>query len=361
MNIQPSSVCKDCHLDITEQFKKSAHSRSSRMSNELYYRMYLHSLRDTRGATLTKCGPCHEPVMFINQDLQGIKEESIDGVTCAFCHAVSGPGDPQGIPPYTLDLGAYYGSVRNPVPTNTHKSAYSTYLRSSDFCGGCHTYSNQHGVPISDTFEEWRKTTYAKQGVTCQSCHMPGEPGRNSYLGPQRPRVADHSFSHDALAKARPGAATVAVKATRGASSDSLRVTVTVTNKGWGHSLPTGNEQNVAVLRVRVKDGKGNEVWQNDPFSEWKTSIFGVILADELGAWPADTWNARTVLENRRIKAGASATARYAVPLGGTSGPYTVDAQLFFRRAWPSTVETYELPDRYGAERLLAEGSVRSP
>ena len=361
MNIQPSKTCKDCHLDITEQFQRSAHSRSSRMANELFYRMYFHSLQATRGATMTKCGPCHEPVSFINQDFAGIRDESIEGVTCSYCHAIASSGDPQGIPPYTLDLAAYYGTIRSPVPTPSHKSAASGYIRTSDYCGGCHSYSNQNGVLISDTFNEWRRSTFAKQGITCQTCHMPGGPGRNSYLGPQRARVADHAFSHDALAKARPGAATVAVRATRAPSGDSLRLVVTVTNKGWGHSLPTGNDQNVAVLRVRVRDAKGNDVWQNDPFSEWTTSVFGVILADELGSWPADTWTATSVLENRRIKAGASATARYAAPLGESAGPYTVDAQLLFRRALPGTVETYELPDRFGAERLLAEGSVRSP
>jgi hypothetical protein len=361
VNVQPSSACKDCHLDITQQFQRSAHSKSSRMSNELFYRMYSHSLQVTRGATMTKCGPCHEPVTFINQDFAGVKEESQEGVACAFCHAVEGPGDPQGIPPYTVGLSAYYGAIRNPVPTTNHKSAYTTYLRTSDYCGGCHAYSNQYGVSISDTFNEWRRSAYAKQGITCQTCHMPGAPGRNSYLGPSRARVADHSFSHEALAKARPGAVLLSVKASRAASNDSLRVVVTVTNKGWGHSLPTGNEQNVVVLRVRVKDAQGNDVWQNDPFSEWNRSIFGVILADELGSWPADTWNARSVLENRRIKAGASMTSRYSAPLEGAAGPYTVDAQVFFRRAWPSTVETYQLPDHYGSERLLAAGSVRAP
>jgi hypothetical protein len=131
---------------------------------------------------------------------------------------------------------------------------------------------------------------------------------------------------------------------------------------GWGHSLPTGNDQKIVLIRIRVLTQSGGIVWENDPFTEWNTSIFGVILADELGLWPADTWTAHAVLSDRRIKAGQSAIVRYDAPLGDQKGPYKVEAQLLYRGARPNTIETYNLAeDVYGVERELAAASLPVP
>jgi hypothetical protein len=362
VNLQQAETCKNCHLDISEQWERSAHSKSERSKNQLFGRMYFHSLRITRGATLVNCGPCHEPTTYVNQDFNSIREVSREGVTCVFCHMVSGPGPSTGNPPVELDLTQYYGTIRTPVPTPSHQSAYSVFYTQSGYCGACHEYKNQNGVVISETFSEWKATRYAKQGTTCQKCHMPGGPGRLSHEGPPRPRVANHTFDPAVLQRARPNAAaTVTLRGVK-SGKDSLRVSVVVANTGWGHSLPTGNDQNMALIRLRVLSASGAIVWENDPFSDWNTSIFGVILSDELGNWPAETWTATKVVSNRRIKAGASATARYRVPLGTHAGPYRVEAQLLFRRARPQTIEAYGLSEEeYGAERVLAEASLRVP
>ncbi|HET9252901.1 MAG TPA: multiheme c-type cytochrome [Candidatus Eisenbacteria bacterium] len=362
MNLQEAATCKNCHLGITEQWELSAHSKSERSNNQLFGRMYFQSLRITRGATMVSCGPCHEPTTFVNQDFNFIRDVSKEGVTCVFCHMVSGPGPSTGNPPLEIDPSKYYGTIRTPVPTTSHQSAYSSYYTHSGYCGSCHEYKNQNGVVISETYTEWKASGYAKQGITCQKCHMPGGPGRNSVEGPPRPRVANHTFDPNVLYAARPNAAaTVKVQGAK-IGGDSLRVSVVVTNTGWGHSLPTGNDQNLALIRLRVLSGSGAIVWENDPFADWNTSIFGVILEDELGNWPAETWTATRVISNRRIKAGGSATARYRIPLESHTGPYRVEAQLLFRRARPQTLEAYGLPEEtYGTERVLAEGSVRIP
>lgn len=361
VNLQASSSCSPCHLDITTQWSRSAHSRADRSKSPLFGRMYLYSLKQTRGGTMLTCGPCHETASFVNQDFEFVREVSQEGVTCVYCHSVSGPAD-QGIPSYTLDLSAYHGTIRTPVTNPSHKSAYAAYLKGSDFCGACHAYSNQHGVKISDTYGEWKRSRYAKQGLSCQSCHMPGKPGRNSSEGPERPRVADHSFDLADLVASRPNAATLTLTGARRPGVDSLRVFATAANTGWGHSLPTGNDQNLALIRIRVLGENGVIVWENDPFTEWNVSIFGLVLADELGNWPADTWNAKKILSDRRIKAGGSARVRYDVPLSGAKGPFQVQAQLLYRRAKPTTITAYGLDEEtYGAERTLAEAKLRIP
>ncbi|HET9941507.1 MAG TPA: multiheme c-type cytochrome [Candidatus Eisenbacteria bacterium] len=363
VNLQPAETCKTCHLSITESWQNSAHSKAERSQNLLFGRMYFQSLKTTRGGTFLNCGPCHEATTYVNQDFNFVRDVSHEGVTCVFCHMVSAPGPSTGNPPFELDLNHYYGSIRNPVPTNAHGSEVSTYLRTSGFCGGCHAYKNQNGVTISDTYAEWKASKYAKQGVSCQTCHMPGQPGRVSYLGPSRPKVPDHSFSAEVAEKAQPGpAATLVLRGTKTTSGDSLSLSAVVTNTGWGHSLPTGNDQNMAIVRIRVLTADGAIVWENDPFTEWANSVFGVILQDELGNWPVETWVATKVLQNRRIKAGASATARYRVPVGDHKGPYKIEAQLLFRRARPNTIEAYALDETtFGTERVLAEASLRVP
>lgn len=363
VNPQEAGTCKDCHLDITTQWTRSSHAGSDRSKNLLFGRMYLQSLRVTRGATFLNCGPCHEPISFVNQDFDFIRQVSTEGVTCVYCHSVQSAGDPRGNPPFTLDLAKYYGSIRNPVPTKSHGSGYSTFLTSSRFCGGCHEYKNQNGVTISTTYAEWKASRYPKLGITCQKCHMPGGPGHNSYLGPARPRVADHSFQHDTWAPPKSGPpVTMALRAVRSRSGDSLRVSATITNAGWGHSLPTGNDQNIVLVRIRVLTGNGAIVWENDPFTDWTNSVFGVLLADELGNWPAETWTATSIVANRRIKSGGTGTARYEVPVGDHKGPYKIQAQLLFRRSRPGTEDAYTLPDDvYGTERQLAEAKTQVP
>ncbi len=356
INLQSGATCKTCHIDITEQWERSSHAKADRSRNLLFGRMYCYSLKQTRGATMVACGPCHETASYVNQDFDKLRDVSAEGVACVFCHSIDGSAD-HGMPPVTLDVSAYSGTIRTPVPTTTHKSKFAPFLGTSEFCGSCHKYSNQHGVEISDTYGEWKRSKYAKLKVTCQSCHMPGGAGRNTAEGPMRVRVANHAFDHDELAAARPNAVTMRLRGER--RGDSLRVVATVTNAGWGHSLPTGNDQNIAVLRVRVKSAAGEILWENDPFEDWSASMFGVFLADEFGNAPADTWSARRVVLNRRIKAGESAQVRYDAP--AAAGAIRVEAQFLLRRARPETIALYGLPDSYDAERVLAETTLTVP
>ena len=364
VNPQPSENCRTCHIDITDQWRTSPHARADRTANLLFGRMYFYSLKATRGATLTKCGPCHETISFVQNDFESprLRDVNGEGVTCSFCHAIDAKGPADAVPPFELDLAKYSGTIRQPVPTTAHKSGYSALYSSSEYCGGCHKYSNQYGVPISDTIGEWKKTKYAKQGVTCQSCHMPGHAGRNTAQGLVRERVADHSFTHDPARNPRlKDAVTLRLLPAR-RGKDSLRVEAIVTNAGAGHSMPTGNDQKMLLVRVRVLTESGTIVWENNPFDEWDVSIFGLYLADDLNRWPAETWDARAIVADRRIPAGQSARVRYDIPLRETTGPFRVEAQVLFRKGRPATFSAYGLDeDVWGAERVMAEAVARVP
>ena len=359
MNPQSAQTCRSCHVDITQQWATSSHARADRRQNLLFGRMYQASLQETRGLTMVKCGPCHEAESFVTNDFEKLRDVSTEGVTCVYCHAIDSPGTPTAVPPFTLELGPYLGGIRQPVAVKDHESKYSEFTAKAGLCGGCHQYENQNGVLISDTFGEWKRSKYAKTGVTCQRCHMPGGPGRVSSLGPVRPRVPDHSFEGPEENPALQNAATLALRIGR-RGADTLHVVAVVTNVGAGHAIPTGNDQHLLLIRLRATDQEGHLVWENDPFQDWNTSVFGLLLASELGVYPAETWTATKVLSDRRIQAGASASSRFAIPIHDAKGVLKVEAQLLYRRARPETIQSYNLPeDTYGAERRLAQASLQ--
>ena len=363
MNPQSAQTCITCHVDITQQWAASPHAHADRKSNPLFGRMYFNSLRETRGLTMVKCGPCHETQSFVTNDFEKMRPVSEEGVTCVYCHAIGGPGVPGSVPPVTLEIGPYLGPIRQPVTVKDHTSKYNEFITKADYCGSCHQYENQNGILISDTFGEWKRSKYAKTGVTCQSCHMPGGPGRVSSLGPARPRVADHSFQGPEKNRALQDAATLALKLGK-RERDILHVVAIVTNVGAGHAIPTGNDQHLVLIRMRATDQEGHLLWENDPFKDWNSSIYGLLLANELGAYPAETWTASKVLSDRRIQAGASAQSSFEIPVGDAKGPVKVEAQLLYRRARPETIQLYNLPDEvYGAERRVAQAtlSIQNP
>jgi len=137
-------------------------------------------------------------------------------------------------------------------------------------------------------------------------------------------------------------------------------VTATVTNVGAGHAIPTGNDQHLVLIRIRATDQEGHLVWENDPFQDWNSSVFGLLLANELGAYPAETWTATKVLSDRRIQAGASAQSRFRIPVADAKGAVRIEAQLLYRRARAETIHSYNLPEEtYGTERLLAKAALQ--
>lgn len=50
-------------------------------------------------------------------------------------------------------------------------------FRQAEFCAPCHQFDatglSVNGKPLENTFAEWRESRYAREDVTCQTCHMP--------------------------------------------------------------------------------------------------------------------------------------------------------------------------------------------
>jgi hypothetical protein len=138
----------------------------------------------------------------------------MDGVDCAACHVRDG----RWFGPRAVGLTAH-GSVE------AH-----TLFRRSEFCATCHQFGQEglalNGKLLENTVEEWRVSSYAHAGVTCQDCHMPD--GEHSFKG-----IHDADMTRRGLA--------ITVKRARG------ELIVQATNAGAGHALPTYTTPSIRI------------------------------------------------------------------------------------------------------------------
>ena len=105
------------------------------------------------------------------------------GVVCAACHVRRqhrfGPPPPPGMPAGNTP-GLPHGGF-----------TVSSAFQHSRFCATCHQSPawgrRLDGKPFENTYAEWRTSRFAREHITCQSCHMPG--GRHLWRGIHDPKM----------------------------------------------------------------------------------------------------------------------------------------------------------------------------
>ena len=131
-------------------------------------------------ATATKqhqaCIRCHAPlqeqaVSLVTSLLENPTTKlHQQGVICAACHMREyqwyGPPHRNG-QPHENDI--------NKFPHNGWQT--TEIFQDAQFCSACHQFKPEeyalNGKLLENTYEEWKASRYAKEGKTCQSCHMP--------------------------------------------------------------------------------------------------------------------------------------------------------------------------------------------
>ena len=177
------------------------------------------------------------------------------------------------------------------------------HIRESQLCATCHTLITEArgpdgsvigSLPEQMNYQEWRHSSFVKEGRGCQSCHMPRAPGPvrvASVLGDYRDGLAQHTFlggnafmlrmlaryrtelgirattaELDATARAtirqlEQDTAAVAVEhVTAGGSRLSFDVVV---KNLTGHKFPTGFPSRRAWLHVTVRDREQRIVFES--------------------------------------------------------------------------------------------------
>src|SRR2546428_540731 len=166
------------------------------------------------------------------------------GIPCAGCHV---RGHERFGPPRRD------GSFASAAPRETlpHNGVTRTpaFLK-SEFCRGCHQFApdgfSLNGKLLQNTYDVWKASRFARQGVQCQDCHMPDR--RHRWRG-----IHDADMVRSGLTiTARTGA-------TRYRAGNTALVTLRVTSTRVGHAFPTYVTPRV-VLSAELVDGAGQVV-----------------------------------------------------------------------------------------------------
>ncbi len=203
-----SEACGQCHKDIYEQWKSSAHHFAS--FNNQFYRKSIEYMQDVNGTRSSKwCAGCHDHAVFFNGRFDRPIREQIDtpeaqaGLGCMSCHSIVHVGSTMGNADFTVRYpplheiasshnrfiqGAdYFLTFLNPEP---HRQTFmKPFMRESEFCASCHKVhldvpvNNYRWVRGFNDYDNWQASGVSGQGARsfyypaqtsgCADCHMP--------------------------------------------------------------------------------------------------------------------------------------------------------------------------------------------
>jgi hypothetical protein len=276
----PTSTCRGCHDQITQQHLESSHETS--FTNPVFQAQYQKVLLPEAAkdadllAEARQCIACHEPITYATKGPCVVSPADVDprmnGVTCDVCHTITGydPPKPQNgnyiMAPSEQKLG--------PLQTQSDwHSAYSELQTKSEICAVCHEAVNRHGFQVKATFTEWKESDFARRGVQCQDCHMnvdgflvAGKPrfssGKAAWMSignaPERERLYTHRFPGAHSRSQVEGVIQLAIEAAPMDEDRMIAIGITVDNTRTGHSMPSGSAD-LRLLWLEVTARTGNQ------------------------------------------------------------------------------------------------------
>jgi hypothetical protein len=379
-------VCSGCHTEIFKQWNGSMHSAA--FVDPVFQALWKIGTRETKGFTDKLCGGCHAAAGVAANDLMFKDGEFLtsdiarQGVHCDLCHTVketryseTPTREPQNasiiIDPGPIKRGPYKDAV-----SPFHETAYSELHTTSEFCANCHNvFHPVNNFHIERTYDEWKFSVYAQNGIQCQDCHMmPLEkaietartlkkqknPGQSAIGGPQREHMYTHEFvganftvtrllKHDVHAdiaeKRLKSAAELSISAPQAVQAGQVvTVQVKVKNVGAGHNLPTSlTEVRQMWLDVQVTDGSGKELFRSGSLDQAgdispNARIYHAYGIDKDGRHTVKPWEITRFEYNNTISPKGSATESYdfLVPQN-LKGGVTIKATLRYR-SYPQAV-----------------------
>ena len=165
-------ACGACHPDKYADWIGSRHAHA-------FSPGLLGQIIDFDETDAAACLDCHAPLAdqqtkLLQSDLEALAKEfetqrprllAQHGVFCAACHLRDGV------------LHAPSISTTDTITRAHPDTKIEPLMRDSRFCSSCHQFGAEtavNGKPLQNTYREWLDSPYAGQGITCQSCHMPG-------------------------------------------------------------------------------------------------------------------------------------------------------------------------------------------
>ncbi len=263
-NKDPKS-CQQCHSMIFNQWQKDIHSKTSKNSNfnAIFEDFFKKDFSNLQG----NCKNCHKPLEVIDSKNIEIHNE---GINCDFCHKIHdvkvsnpnllGTQRMNFLRPFGLKE-LLFGSMDDVFPRN---DAYVKLYEQSKYCASCHDGKFWNELVYSE-YQEWKKSSYPKEGKSCQTCHMPTSKqdvfiANKSQGGFLRDKLQSHSHKMKGSDDKEFMKSAVAVDYDYKIANNKLNLDIKVTNKGAGHHFPTSSPApfRYVVLKVSLTDENGN-------------------------------------------------------------------------------------------------------
>ena len=356
-DVRNASDCSECHSKIYAEWKTSRHALSGAQTNPLYAKMAAWASKSKGKETGDSCKRCHEPIRFLNLSSATVEQIANEGVTCDVCHATRLVSENSQMWFEVVPGNIKFGPFKDALPA-VHNFEFSAQISESSFCLSCHSNSdNIHGVTFCSTGDEWQKSSFAKNDVTCQNCHMPGLEGKVAPLGKMRDQLHSHVFYGGYSQEMLNECADIDIRAKR--VGNSVQVEIAVKNHTVGHALPTGSPMRMVILSVEAQDSSGLPVWKNyyqNPLKEDRQAVFMRLLQDKNGNAPVPPWEAVGEKFDRRLKADEERTLTYQFT--DTSAVF-IQADLNYRLAPPPLLKKLGITDeQYTKVRLITKKRV---
>lgn len=209
-----SEACGGCHVQQWQEWTTSRHARA--MSPGLLGQIV--EIVDENPAFVRQCLNCHAPLAEQGDKIRGSPTQVARerGITCAGCHVrgwrIWGPAAAGRLPAAVFTGGQHGGAVA------------SADFAAADYCRPCHQAGDTSGFPLQDTYREWLSSPQARQGMTCQECHMPG--GDHSNPGIHQRQIVARALQLEIDWRWADGGRRIAAE-------------VSLHNRGAGHRVPT--------------------------------------------------------------------------------------------------------------------------
>jgi hypothetical protein len=310
--------CGVCHPMQYQDWQTSlhAHSMGPGVMGQLV------DILDNNPEEALFCQTCHAPLteqllqvqptssgggVLDNAHYQAVLREQ--GLVCAVCHVRQ---HQHFGPPKRTDAPPSPAAIPHDGVTRT-----TAFVR-SEFCTGCHQFEEDglalNGKLLENTYQEWKVSRYAKEGVQCQDCHMPDR--RHLWRGIHDPNMVKSGVTI-ALATSKPTYR----------QGEMLEAALRITNSGVGHYFPTYVTPRV-VVRFELMDNDGEPVSDTQ-----KEAVIGRDVPLDLSRELFDT----------RIPPGETLTINYRqrIPRAGLTlrAKVTVEPDHFYHKFFQAILD----------------------
>jgi len=322
-----SSKCKKCHIRASEEYDESVIARA------IVTPTFRAMLEDYAGKGKDKryCLNCHAPQTVVFPDLADTMVKQIlsgdptfEGVGCIQCHLIKSvevnpTTKPGGPPPMKLEPGrTVFGGYKDYLESKAHDSQYLDLFKKSDLCLACHSLAPP-GVPEAEAVGNWKNTKAAKEGKTCQTCHMPQ--GFDASANEEKKRdIAGHEFNGKSPALRKQAFDLDYDTEVQGAQT---KLTVKVKNL-VPHNVPTSHPiWNQVYLQIVIRGRNLTEVYRDK-------RAYGRMFTDAKGNKTLMDHDAVKLAEDTVLKADETRVETFTFPTPPNTPSFDVEISLHY-------------------------------